>query len=76
VADLAEEYPKAKRLREKGRCDNYIIMTNAAVSAIAEEAVVENLQTLGISNVLVFGREWIGCGYFGTTAQTTGYKRR
>lgn len=58
-SDLKDELPKARRLHENGRCDIYILMTNAGVSGPVEEAIAGKFRAIGIDRVLVYGREWI-----------------
>src|SRR2546421_461282 len=60
LPDLAEEITKAKRLVEEGLARNYLLMTNAGLSAVAEEEIRRGfVDSAGVTNLKVFGREWI-----------------
>lgn len=57
-SDLSDEYSKAQRLAAAGRCDVYVLMTNAGVSGSAEEMIVRDLKSRGVRHVLVLGSSW------------------
>ena len=57
--DLNDELHKAQRLAAEGRCDHYIVMTNAAVTGRAEEALARRFRTAGIPDVRVYGYTWL-----------------
>ena len=59
VAALRGEQAKISRLHRKGLADNYVLMTNATVSAEAEERITETVVALGPQHVLVIGGEMI-----------------
>src|SRR5471030_2123061 len=59
VADLAEEVKKARRLVKAGRCDSYILMTNAGISGTAAEEIEALFKKAGVKHVAVFGSTWI-----------------
>src|SRR4051794_38923872 len=47
MADLSDEVEKARRLAAKGRCDSYILMTNAGISGSRAEEIKEALAAAG-----------------------------
>ena len=60
LSDLPDEIEKAKKLVEKGLAKNYLLMTNASLSAVAEEEIRKTfLENAGITNVLILGGEWV-----------------
>jgi hypothetical protein len=59
MADLSDEVEKARRLAAKGRCDSYILMTNAGISGPRAEEIKEALAAAGVKQVAVFGSTWI-----------------
>jgi hypothetical protein len=59
MADLSDEVEKARRLAAKGRCDSYILMTNAGISGPRAEEIKEALVAAGVKQVTVFGSTWI-----------------
>lgn len=60
VKDLKDEVIKAARLASQGLSDNYLLMTNAGVSGIANEKIVKSFTSIaGLSECRVFGRERI-----------------
>lgn len=58
-SDLSDELSKAARLVARGRCDSYILMTNAGVSGDTELRLREQFQLIGVSQMLVLGSTWI-----------------
>src|ERR1700722_16643449 len=58
-SDLTDELPKIKRLAEKGRCDNYILMTNGTLSGTAEETLHSAVCGAGAKVFLPYGFEWL-----------------
>lgn len=60
LGDLADEIQKAERLAKKGLADNYLLMTNCAVSGTAEEDIREAfLAVPGIKWFGLYGSTWI-----------------
>ncbi|TFF36189.1 nSTAND3 domain-containing NTPase [Mucilaginibacter psychrotolerans] len=59
VADLKDEYEKVKRLAKDGRCDFYLIMTNAEISGIAAEDIEDYFKAAGAKEVICHGSNWI-----------------
>ncbi len=59
LSDLDDELEKASRLVEAGRCDVYVLMTNAGVSGASEETIVAALRARGVRDVLVLGSTWL-----------------
>lgn len=58
-SDFSDELDKAERLAQAGRCDVYVLMTNARLTARTEEALTTSLNDRGISHVLILGATWI-----------------
>ena len=59
LADLADELDKAERLAASGRCDVYLLMTNARMTARTEEELHAGLRDRGISQSRVLTSTWI-----------------
>lgn len=58
--DLADEVTKAKRLVERGLATNYLLLTNASLSGVAEEEIREQFTKFaGVKTFVAFGAEWI-----------------
>jgi hypothetical protein len=57
TSDLTNELPKLKKLVEKGRCDNYMLMTNATLSGRTGEALHSAVREVGAKAFLPFGEE-------------------
>lgn len=60
ASDLDEEIQKAKRLVEQGRCDCYVLMTNAGLSGREAEKIEDLYRCVGVSHMLLYGSTWIG----------------
>jgi hypothetical protein len=58
-SDLTDELPKIRKLVQKGRCDNYILMTNGHLSGTAEEALHTAVRGVGVKVFLAYGYEWL-----------------
>jgi Restriction endonuclease len=58
LADLNDELSKAERLAAAGRCDVYVLMTNAGLTGNAEEQIAQALKSRGVEQVLLLGRTW------------------
>ena len=59
LADLADELDKAERLARAGRCDVYLLMTNARMTAQTEERLYVELRERGIDQSRVLSSTWI-----------------
>jgi hypothetical protein len=57
--DLADEIDKAARLAAAGRCDVYVLMTNAGLSGKTQERLEDQLTAVGVKHTRCFGREWL-----------------
>jgi hypothetical protein len=57
--DLLDEVKKAERLVETGRCDSYVVMTNAGVSGAAAEEIEALFAKAGVKQIAIFGSTWI-----------------
>jgi hypothetical protein len=58
-SDLADEVEKARRLAANGRCDSYILMTNAGLSGSSAEDVNRLFSGVGVKQTALFGATWI-----------------
>lgn len=58
-ADFADELDKAERLAAAGRCDVYVLMTNARITAKTEQLLHAELGRRGITQTLILGATWI-----------------
>jgi hypothetical protein len=56
---LGDEIEKVERLRQKGLCDAYLLMTNLRVSGRTEAWVAEQCARVGVSASLVLDGRWI-----------------
>src|SRR5262249_16341575 len=59
LSDLSDELEKAKRLVAQGRCDNYVLLTNAGISGTEAEKIEAAFKAVGAKNVLIYGSTWI-----------------
>lgn len=59
LSDLADEVEKAKRLVAAGRCDCYVLLTNAGVTGVRVEEVEALFSTVGVKQVVVHGSTWL-----------------
>jgi hypothetical protein len=59
AADLADEVPKVRRLVESGRCDCYILMTNAGLSGESAAGLETRFRAAGVKQFRAFGSTWI-----------------
>jgi len=59
LSDLADELHKAKRLVAQGRCDNYVLLTNAGLSGREAGRIEAAYKAVGVKNVLLYGSTWI-----------------
>ncbi|MGI2128659.1 restriction endonuclease [Shewanella oncorhynchi] len=57
---VSDELNKVQLLAKKGLCENYLIITNAKVSAEAEIAIIEEFEKLdGLNICRVFSGQWL-----------------
>ena len=56
---MSDEVAKARRLVEQGRCDCYVLLTNAGVSGTQAEQIEDLLRSAGVKHVLLLGSTWI-----------------
>ena len=59
ISDVSDEIDKARRLVEQGRCDIYVLMTNANVTGRFMQALDRSLTSVGVTRALVFGADWL-----------------
>ena len=59
LSDLTDEIIKVRRLVEQGRCDLYVLMTNAGVSGETDLKIKDQLRQAGVKSTLALGRTWI-----------------
>lgn len=58
-SDLSDELAKVQRLVEHGRCDSYLIMTNAGLSARTRSKLTASLGDAGVKYIRYFDSTWI-----------------
>lgn len=59
LSNLSDELEKAKRLVGEGRCDNYVLLTNAGLSGVEAEKIEAAYKAVGVKSVLLYGSTWI-----------------
>lgn len=59
LSDLTDEVEKAKRLVDAGRCDCYVLLTNAGVTGTRVEEVESLFLAAGAKQVVVYGVTWL-----------------
>ena len=55
---VADELEKVQRLVAEGRCDVYVLMTNAKLTGQSELAIADSLTSQGVKHTLIFGASW------------------
>jgi len=58
-SDLSDELPKIRSLVHSGRCDSYILMTNAGISGSSAQRLERAITLAGAKQVALFGSTWI-----------------
>ncbi|MCP5348594.1 MAG: hypothetical protein H7A04_17215 [Pseudomonadales bacterium] len=58
-SSIMEEVPKVQKLVADGRCDVYILMTNAGVTGRQEAEIKSEFSGVGVKHVLIYGSTWI-----------------
>lgn len=58
-SDLTDEVEKVRKLVQNGRCDCYILMTNAGLTGSTSEEVETLFKEAGVKQVRSFGSTWI-----------------
>ena len=58
-SDLSDELAKTTRLVREGRCDCYVLLTNASMSGRQAEKIEALFKGAGARHVLLFGSTWI-----------------
>lgn len=59
LSDLTDEAAKAKRLVAMGRCDSYVLMTNAGLTGTRAEEIQALFRETGIKQVVILGARWL-----------------
>ena len=59
LSDLQEELDKAERLTKAGRCDIYVLVTNADMTGSSEEAIVAALADRGVQHPICLASTWL-----------------
>jgi len=59
LSDITDEFVKIERLVKDGRCDCYILITNAGISGRFEVKFNKKLTSLGVKSWRIFGSNWI-----------------
>jgi hypothetical protein len=57
--DVDDELDKAEKLATTGKCDVYVLMTNAGIGGTTETKIREAFHARGIKHVLVLGGTWM-----------------
>ena len=57
--DLTDEVEKAKNLVNSGRCDCYILMTNAGLSGLIVQKIEKLFKKAGVKQIVSLGSTWI-----------------
>ncbi len=55
---ISDELGKAERLVASGRCDVYVLMSNARLTGESELEITRQLRTRGVSQPIILGAEW------------------
>ena len=55
---IADELDKVKRLVDEGRCDVYVLMSNARLTGESELAITKALASRGVQQTLILGATW------------------
>ena len=58
-SDLSDEVEKVRRLVSQGRCQSYLLMTNAGVTGTGGETISDLFESVGVKHMGVFGSTWI-----------------
>ncbi|MDE0198238.1 MAG: hypothetical protein OXK78_08595 [Caldilineaceae bacterium] len=58
-SDLSDEFDKAQKLVERGRCKSYLLMTNVGVSGAQNLEIIERFEAVGVEKVKIYGSTWI-----------------
>ena len=58
-SDLSDEVEKARRLVTQGRCQSYLLMTNAGVTGTGAETISDLFKAAGVKHFGIFGATWI-----------------
>ena len=59
VADLATDVEKAKKLVRESLADNYIVLTNASMTASQQTLAEQAFRRVGVNNFFVYDKNWI-----------------
>src|SRR5690606_38144781 len=59
LSDISDELKKAERLVIAGRCDCYLLMTNAGITGTTAEKITQAFVDVGLKKVKIFGSSWI-----------------
>lgn len=58
-SDLEDELEKVGRLVRAGRCDSYVLMTNAGLTGESEKAIAAALAEEGVRHSVILGSTWL-----------------
>ncbi len=58
-SDLSDEFAKAAKLAAEGRCDSYVLMTNAGMTARTESKIETSVRAAGVKHTRLFDATWI-----------------
>ncbi len=60
ASNLSDEVEKTRKLVERGRCETYVLMTNAGLTGTGAAGIKEVFEAAGVKHVVIFGATWIG----------------
>lgn len=58
-SDLSDELAKAAKLVGEGRCDSYLLLTNAGMTARTRSKIEKSLRNTGVKHTRLFDATWI-----------------
>ena len=59
LSGISDELAKAKRLVSEGRCDTYVLMTNAGISGSQDLIITKSFNEVGVKHFLILGSTWM-----------------
>jgi len=59
LSDLEDEMDKVERLALAGRCDVYVLITNAGVTGESEGKITSAIKARGAKHVMILGASWL-----------------
>lgn len=59
LSDVSDEIEKARRLVAEGRCDSYVLISNANITGRFELALHDALTSVGVAHTVIHGGDWL-----------------